>query len=141
MVSGGDVESEPTRLDPAKLLAYPSPIDIDNDILVPQKADKFMVDMDAALDSRYLLAAVSERNPTMQEWIEWYGSSLSTADLMEAQEHDMKERQKKRKLAATQLVNLVKPQSLTQQEASQMLTETIPRATRLARFVVPPTFV
>ena len=59
MVGGAEVNAEPARLDPAKLLPYPTAIDIDNDIFIPQKADKFMTELDAALDSRYLLQAVS----------------------------------------------------------------------------------
>lgn len=63
MVSGVIVEAEPARLDPSKLLSFPGAIDIDNDIFIPQKTDKFMADLDAALDSRYLLQAVTRVLP------------------------------------------------------------------------------
>ena len=121
MVSGVLVDAEPARLDPAKLLSFPTAIDIDNDIFIPQKTDKFMAELDAALDSRYLLQAVTEREPTMADWHEWFGGTLDPAELIEAHEHDKAKRQEKKKLAAAQLINLVKPQSLTQSEAMQML--------------------
>ena len=61
MASGVVVEAEPARLDPAKLLSFPAAIDIDNDIFIPQRTDKFMADLDAALDSRFLLQASRDR--------------------------------------------------------------------------------
>ena len=41
MVSGGAGEAEPDRLDPCKVFPWPKPIDIENDILLPQFSDKW----------------------------------------------------------------------------------------------------
>ena len=55
MVSGGAGEAEPDRLDPCKVLPWPKPIDIENDILLPQFSDKWFAELRGALQSRFLL--------------------------------------------------------------------------------------
>ena len=83
MVSGGAGEAEPDRLDPCKVLPWPKPIDIENDILLPQFSDKWFAELRGALQSRFLLEVVDEADPTKEQWIEWYkDTGYSTKQLM-----------------------------------------------------------
>ena len=76
MASGGG-QAEPERLDPAKLAAYPKILDIDNDILIPQYADRWMAQLKVALRSRYLMEVLEyPEDPSLQSFVEHYTGSL-----------------------------------------------------------------
>ena len=72
MASGGHGQVEPDRLDPAKLAPFPKPLDINNDILVPQFSDKWMMELKAALGSRFQFEVLEEADPTLDQIFEWY---------------------------------------------------------------------
>ena len=82
MVAAGG-QAEPDRLDPAKLSAFPSQIDIDIDILIPQFIDKWKATLWVALRTRYLTEVIDfPEEPTLQSFIDQYEPhGLSTEEI------------------------------------------------------------
>lgn len=125
MVSGGAGEAEPDRLDPCKVLPWPKPIDIENDILLPQFSDKWFAELRGALQSRFLLEVVDEADPTKEQWIGWYkDTDYSTEQLMQFYDKVMEKRQEKKTRAARQMLDIIKPDKLTMSQTKKLLDAT-----------------
>ena len=100
MASGGHGQVEPDRLDPAKLAPFPKPLDINNDILVPQFSDKWMMELKAALGSRFQFEVLEEADPTLDQVFEWYeDTGYSIEQLTTFYDATINRRHEKRRLA------------------------------------------
>ena len=121
MASGGG-QAEPERLDPAKLAAYPKILDIDNDILIPQYADRWMAQLKVALRSRYLIEVLEyPEDPSLQSFVEHYAAQgLDTSDITAYHDMVLAKRHDKKQSAAAQLHALIKDEVLTHMEALEM---------------------
>ena len=104
---------EPDRLDPAKLAPFPKPLDINNDILVPQFSDKWMMELKAALGSRFQFEVLEEADPTLDQIFEWYeDTGYSNEQLTTFYDATINRRHEKRRLATLNLLAAVKDDSL-----------------------------
>lgn len=122
MVAAGG-QAEPDRLDPAKLSAFPSQIDIDTDILIPQYIDKWQATVWVALRTRYLTEVIEHpEDPSLQSFVEEYEpQGLSTEEITTFYETTMEKRHDKKQAAATALHGLIKDEALTQDQRRDTL--------------------
>ena len=122
MASGGHGQVEPDRLDPAKLAPFPKPLDINNDILVPQFSDKWMMELKAALGSRFQFEVLEEADPTLDQIFEWYeDTGYSNEQLTTFFDATINRRHEKRRLATLNLLAAVKDDSLTMMQRQKLL--------------------
>ena len=122
MASGGHGQVEPDRLDPAKLAPFPKALDINSDILIPQFSDKWMMELKAALGSRFQFEVLEEADPTLDQIFEWYeDTGYSNEQLTTFYDAILQKRHEKRRLATLNLLAAIKDESLTMMQREKLL--------------------
>jgi hypothetical protein len=119
MAAGGLYTGSIPRLDSALLAKWPEQLDIVTDIFVPGKTETFKAQLVAALASRHLLFVVHQRPPTMQS-IASQNPDADGAEVQEAYDNLMHVRQNATTNLALLLPQLIKPTSMTYQQAADM---------------------